>query len=117
MKPATHDAALPTDSDQPPLTLRLRPVLELSDQQLFSLAGLNRDLRIERTAEGELVIVSPTGGRTGDRNSEITMRNCGSGPSATTRGGRSLPRPASASPTARCARPTPRGRVETGWRR
>jgi Uma2 family endonuclease len=73
MKPAAHDA-LSTDSDQPPLTLRLRPVLELSDQQLFSLAGLNRDLRIERTAEGELIIMSPTGGRTGDRNSEINMQ-------------------------------------------
>jgi Uma2 family endonuclease len=54
-----------------PLVLRLRPVLDLSDDHLLELCGLNRDLRIERNAQGELLIMPPTGGATGSRNSEI----------------------------------------------
>lgn len=57
-----------------PLVLRLRPVLELSDDQLLALGALNRDLRIERNAEGELLLMPPTGGGTGSRNSEINRQ-------------------------------------------
>lgn len=58
----------------PPLILHLRPVLELSDEQLYEFAQINRDLRIERNAQGELIIMPPTGGETGQRNAEITMQ-------------------------------------------
>lgn len=58
----------------PPLILHLQPVLELSDEQLYEFAQINRDLRIERNARGELVIMPPTGGETGQRNAEITMQ-------------------------------------------
>ena len=54
-----------------PLVLRLRPVLDLSDGQLLELCALNRELRIERNAQGELLIMPPTGGETGARNSGI----------------------------------------------
>ncbi len=60
--------------DYPPLTLRLHPVLNLSDEQLFEFAQINRDLRIERNAQGDLIVMPPTGGETGDRNAEITMQ-------------------------------------------
>jgi Uma2 family endonuclease len=40
----------------------------LSDEALYELCRLNRDLRIERTKDGELIIMSPTGGKTGVRN-------------------------------------------------
>lgn len=59
---------------QAPVVLQLRPVLELTDQQLYDFSQLNRDLRIERNAEGELVIMPPTGGETGRRNAEITVQ-------------------------------------------
>ena len=57
-----------------PLTVRLKPVINLTDDQLFEFCLINRDLRIERTAKGELLIMPPTGGDTGDRNAEITMQ-------------------------------------------
>ena len=64
----------PPNRDTPPLTLRLHPVLNLTDEQFFEFAQINRDLRIERNAQGELIIMPPTGGETGKRNAEITMQ-------------------------------------------
>ncbi len=55
-----------------PLTLHLDPIVKLSDDELFELCQRNRDLRIERTAQGEVLVMSPAGGKTSDRNSEIT---------------------------------------------
>jgi len=51
----------------PELTLHLRPVLDLSDDTFLALCALNPDLRLELTAEGEIVIMPPTGGETGNR--------------------------------------------------
>src|SRR3712207_5001764 len=57
-----------------PLVLRLRPVVDLTDDQLLQLSALNRDLRMERNAEGDLLLMPPTGGDTGDSNAEIGMQ-------------------------------------------
>ncbi len=46
----------------------------LTDDVFYELCRLNRDLRLERTAKGELVIMPPTGGETGNRNKEITRQ-------------------------------------------
>jgi len=54
--------------------VRLLPVITLTDEQLYELCQLNRELRIERTAQGDLLIMPPTGGETGDRNAELTMQ-------------------------------------------
>jgi Uma2 family endonuclease len=62
-----------TLSEIPPLVLRLAPVIDMSDQQFFELCQLNRDLRIERTSQGDLVIMPPTGGETGRTNFELTV--------------------------------------------
>ena len=43
----------------------------VSDKQFFDLCQVNRDLRIERAADGEIQIMSPTGWETGSRNAEI----------------------------------------------
>lgn len=56
------------------LTLNLRPVLELTDEQFYKLCQANRDLRLERSANGELIIMPPTGGETGNRNIEIAFQ-------------------------------------------
>lgn len=50
------------------ITLDLRPSLTLTDEQFAQICQHNRDLRFERTAQGELVIMAPTGGETGSRN-------------------------------------------------
>lgn len=42
----------PAVIDYQPLIVRLSPVLNLTDAQLYDLAQLNRDLRIERSAVG-----------------------------------------------------------------
>ena len=43
----------------------------LTDDQFFQLCQANRDLRIERNANGDLVIMAPTGGNTSRYNSEM----------------------------------------------
>jgi len=62
------------DLGNPPLIVHLRPVVNLTDDQLYEFSQINRDLRIERNAQGELIIMPPTGGDTGERNAEITMQ-------------------------------------------
>jgi len=56
------------------LILNLSPTIELTDEQFFQLCQNNRDLRLERTAEGELIIMPPTEWQTGNRNSRLTQR-------------------------------------------
>ncbi|MDZ8082766.1 MAG: Uma2 family endonuclease [Nostoc sp. DcaGUA01] len=56
------------------LILNLSPTIELTDEQFFQVCQNNRDLRLERTAEGELIIMPPTGWESGNRNSRLTQR-------------------------------------------
>jgi Uma2 family endonuclease len=56
------------------LILNLSPTIELTDEQFFQLCQNNRNLRLERTAEGELIIMPPTGWESGNRNSRLTQR-------------------------------------------
>lgn len=58
------------------LILNLRPTLELTEEQFFQLCQNNRDLRLERTEQGELIIMPPTGWESGNRNSKLTQRLC-----------------------------------------
>lgn len=64
----------PGDLEHPPLVLNLDPALHLTEDQFFELCQINRDLRIERNAFGELVIMPPAGGEAGKRNAEITIQ-------------------------------------------
>jgi Uma2 family endonuclease len=54
--------------------LRLRPVVELTEDAFFDLCQLNRKLRLERTAQGEILIMPPSGGETGASSAKITAR-------------------------------------------
>lgn len=53
----------------PQLTLNIN----LTDEAFFQLCQNNRDLRFERTAAGELIIMPPTGSDTGNRNFDIAV--------------------------------------------
>jgi Uma2 family endonuclease len=53
------------------IVLDLRPVVSLSDEQFYELCRANTELRIERTAEGEMSIMAPTGGETSRRNAQL----------------------------------------------
>jgi Uma2 family endonuclease len=52
-------------------TLNLNPVIEMTDEQFYQLCRANPDVKFERSPKGELLIMPPTGGETGNCNSEI----------------------------------------------
>lgn len=54
------------------LVLKLSPVLQMSRQQFYQLCAVNPDLKLERTAQGELIVMPPTGGETGKANLSIS---------------------------------------------
>ena len=51
--------------------------VKLTDEQFYQLCQDNEDLRLELTAEGELIIMAPTGGTTGSRNATINYQITG----------------------------------------
>jgi Uma2 family endonuclease len=48
--------------------MRVRPASQMSNDELFELCALHRELRIERSQDGELIIMSGAGAETGRRN-------------------------------------------------
>jgi Uma2 family endonuclease len=56
------------------LTVSLKSVIDMTDDHFFQLCQNNRELRFERTANGELIIMPPTGGETGNKNARITQQ-------------------------------------------
>ncbi|BAY24855.1 hypothetical protein NIES2100_46530 [Calothrix sp. NIES-2100] len=55
------------------LTLQLPPNLKFTDEEFAQIVAVNKELRLELTAEGELIIMAPTGGETGNRNFELYL--------------------------------------------
>mgnify|MGYP000565688980 CR=1 FL=1 len=56
------------------LCVSIPPSTQLTDRQFYDLCLANPDLKIERTAQGELIFMPPTGGETGKRNAKLTSR-------------------------------------------
>lgn len=57
------------------ITLSLKPFIEkVSDRDLEWLCRENPEARLETNAEGKLIVMSPTGSLTGDRNLEIAFQ-------------------------------------------
>ena len=90
-----------------PWVLQMPAGLDLTDDQFFEFCVLNRELlRIERTAEGEILIMSPTGARGSNQNLWITMqlalwaKSDGTGVAFDSNGGFTLPNNAMRSPDA-----------------
>jgi Uma2 family endonuclease len=59
--PSTLSLELPTST-----------ILHVTPEQFEELAAANPDLRLERTAQGELIVNPPTGGESGYRNVKIS---------------------------------------------
>jgi Uma2 family endonuclease len=57
-----------------PITLNLEPVVKLTHQEFYQLCVANPDAKLELTSSGELVVMSPTGGVSGNRNNKLTQR-------------------------------------------
>ncbi|WP_405196674.1 Uma2 family endonuclease [Zarconia navalis] len=45
--------------------------VNFSDEQFYQLCQVNRDLKLERTVQGELVIMPPVGGLSGNREADF----------------------------------------------
>ena len=96
----------PMSVESASLLLRLPPDLHLSDDQFYEFCRLNRELRIERTAQGGLVIMAPAGWDASDKNAEITTqlrlwaKRDGTGRTCDSSGGFALPNGATRSPDA-----------------
>ncbi|MEA5571939.1 Uma2 family endonuclease [Calothrix sp. UHCC 0171] len=53
------------------LLLNIPPNLKVTQEQFALLAAANREIQLELTPTGELIIMPPTGGNTGKRNIDI----------------------------------------------
>ena len=88
------------------LLIRLQPALCPTEDQFFEFCRINRDLRIERNADGGVLVMEPAGWDTGDRNAELTcqLRNWatkdGTGRAVDSSAGYRLPNEAIRSPDA-----------------
>jgi Uma2 family endonuclease len=54
------------------LTISLEPIFELTEEKFFQLCQKNRDLKFERSAQGDITIMAPEGSDTGMRSIEIS---------------------------------------------
>jgi Uma2 family endonuclease len=89
-----------------PLTVNLPAIAQMSTEQFYEFCLANRDLRIERTASGEVVIMPPAFSDTGNRNSKIAQQLAnwsdqdGTGEAFDSSAGFTLPNGATRSPDA-----------------
>ena len=61
-----------------PATIKLNPAVRImDDDEYFEFCMANRDLNIERTAQGEIIIVPPAGGDSDYQSNDIAgqLRN------------------------------------------
>ena len=97
---------LPITIEILPMVLQLQPAIAMNEDQFYEFCQLNRDFRIERNSTGELVIMSPTGAETDQRNFDIIVqlgiwtKQDGTGVGFGSSGGFTLPNGAVRSPDA-----------------
>lgn len=56
------------------LTLNVPSAVGLTDEQFYQLCIANEPWQLELTQTGELIIIPPTGGESGIRNSDINIQ-------------------------------------------
>jgi Uma2 family endonuclease len=52
------------------ITLNLEPITQLTPEQFYELCMANRDVPMERSPKGELIIMPPIGGVSGNREAD-----------------------------------------------
>jgi len=58
-----------------PVVVHFGPAkLRMNDDEYFQFCQLNPELRIERTSEGDIIVMAPTGGKSGRQNAKLTAR-------------------------------------------
>jgi Uma2 family endonuclease len=66
--------ALPADFGEPPLRLKSPLFQRWSPDEFLEFCASNPNLRIERSANGDLIVMAPAGMESGDWNSEIDFQ-------------------------------------------
>ncbi|MEG4106422.1 Uma2 family endonuclease [Microcoleus sp. S13_C5] len=56
------------------ITLNLNSLIQLTSEQFYQLCEENPELKLERNANGELIVLPPTGGETGRSNSKFNLQ-------------------------------------------
>jgi Uma2 family endonuclease len=57
-----------------PVVLKFPPSAQFTDDELFEFCVANKELRIERDKNGKLIVMSPTGGMSGNWNFKVNSR-------------------------------------------
>ena len=65
--PAEASKAVETE----PFVIKFKPLSKMTDEQFEQFCALNDILRIERNAKGEIILMPPTHGYTGNRNADL----------------------------------------------
>ena len=50
-----------------------RSKFRMNDDEYFHFCQLNRNLRVERTSEGDIIVMAPTGGKGGIQNAKLNL--------------------------------------------
>ncbi len=85
------------------LVINIQP-LHITDEEFFALCAANDTLRFERTAQGEMIVMTPAGGTTSNRNSSLVSqlwiwnKRCGLGKTFDSSGAFKLPNGAERAP-------------------
>jgi Uma2 family endonuclease len=61
-------------TDNTPLTVNFPAIVTMTQVQFYEFCQANQDLRIERTAQGEVIIMPPAFSDTGNRNFNIALQ-------------------------------------------
>jgi Uma2 family endonuclease len=56
-----------------PLPVRLRPQVPMTDDELLRFCAANDGLRVERAANGEILVMTPAGSKTGKKNTDVII--------------------------------------------
>lgn len=106
-----------------PFNMELGSALQLSDDELYELCIRNQELQIERTPQGDLIVMTPVGGESSHRNAEAVFalvawaRQDGSGLAFDSSGGFLLPNGAMRAPDASWVKRSKWGVLEPEERR
>src|SRR5271155_5107299 len=106
MSTVSLPTSVPSAYDFPPISIHLAPAVPMTQDQFFDFCQQNADKRFERTAEGELIIMAPSGGEAGCQDAEVCIqlgiwaKSFGKGKVSGSSGGYILPNSANRAPDA-----------------
>ncbi|MGL5194717.1 MAG: Uma2 family endonuclease [Chroococcales cyanobacterium] len=56
------------------ITVNFNPIIKLTTDQFYQLCQANPEVKFERNVQGEIIIMPPTGGTTGNRNFKLAQQ-------------------------------------------